>query len=114
MLYPSDYLDAVCTTDGDHELSLNGGDNPALDDGSSSKETLSLQHQSILLLKEDLTIPLDFELRQSGVPGRGLGIFSCRTVNVGECFGPYTGAHGPVLQNPTQDFEVGTYQIVAS
>ncbi|CAF89810.1 unnamed protein product, partial [Tetraodon nigroviridis] len=79
---------------------------PVFEDGSSSKETLSFQHQSIFLTREDLTIPLDFELRQSGVPGRGLGIWSCRTVNIGECFGPYTRAHRPVLQNPIQDFEV--------
>lgn len=111
MLYPSDYLDAVCSSDGDPALSLNMADDPAFADGSSSKETLSFQHESTLLPKEDLTGPLDFELRQSGVPGRGLGIWSCRRVNIGECFGPYTGAHRPVLQNPTQDFEVGTYQM---
>lgn len=111
VLYPSDYLDAVCSSDGNPALSLNVEDDPALDDDSWSKETLSFQHQSILLPK-DLTIPLDFELRESEVPGRGLGIWSCRRINIGECFGPYTGEHRPVLQNPTQDFEVGIYQIL--
>uniref|UniRef100_A0A674NSE8 MDS1 and EVI1 complex locus n=2 Tax=Takifugu rubripes TaxID=31033 RepID=A0A674NSE8_TAKRU len=36
----------------------------------------------------------------SGVPGRRLGIWSCRRINIGECFGPYQGerwTHGPVL-----------------
>lgn len=111
MLYPSDYLDAVCSSDGDPALSLNVADGPTFDDGSWSKETLSFQHRSILLPKEDLTTPLDFELRQSGVPGRGLGIWSCRTVNIGERFGPFTWAHRPVLQNPTKDFEVGIYEM---
>lgn len=113
VLYPSDYSDAVCSSDGDPSFSLNAADDPVFDDGSSSKETLSFQRQSILRPKEDLTIPLDFELRQSGVPGRGLGIWSCRIVSIGECFGPYTRPQRPLLQNHTQDFEVGTNQMVA-
>ena len=113
VLYPSDYSDAVCSSDGDPALSLNVADDPAFDDGSSSKDTKSFQDQSILLPKEDLAISLDFELRQSGVPGRGLGLWSCRTINVGEFLGPYTRAHMPVVQNPTQDFEVGTCQMGA-
>lgn len=109
LLYPVDYLDAVCSPGGDAALSLNTTDDPTLDDDSSSKESLSFQHKSLLLPK-DLTIPLNFELRESGVPGRGLGIWSCRRINIGECFGPYKGERWTVRQSPTQDFEVGTQQ----
>ncbi|XP_056905963.1 histone-lysine N-methyltransferase MECOM isoform X6 [Takifugu flavidus] len=105
LLYPADYLDAVCSSGGDAALSLNTPDDPTLDDDSSSKESLSFQHQSLLLPK-DLTIPLDFELRESGVPGRRLGIWSCRRINIGECFGPYQGERWTVRQSPTRDFEV--------
>lgn len=113
LLYPADYLDAVCSSGADAAPSLNTTDDPMLDDDSSSKESLSFQHKSLLLPK-DLTIPLDFELRESGVPGRRLGIWSCRRINIGECFGPYKGERWTVRQSPTQDFEVGTQQEVIS
>lgn len=110
LLYPADYLEAVCSSGGEAALSLNTADDPTLDDDdSSSKESLSFQHQSLLLPK-DLTIPLDLELRESGAPGRRLGIWSCRRINIGECFGPYKGARWTVRQSPTRDLEVGTQQ----
>lgn len=105
MLYPSGYLDAVCSSAGGPAPSL--ADDPAFDDDSSSKESLSFPHQSGLLPIRDQTIPLDFELRESRVPRGRLGIWSCRRINVGECFGPCKGEHWTALQNPSQDFEVG-------
>uniref|UniRef100_A0A3Q4GAL8 MDS1 and EVI1 complex locus n=1 Tax=Neolamprologus brichardi TaxID=32507 RepID=A0A3Q4GAL8_NEOBR len=79
------------------------------DDESSPQDHLSFQHQSIFFPQEDLSIPFDFELRDSTVPSGGLGIWSRRKVNVGEQFGPYEGEHRPCLQDPTQGWEVGTY-----
>uniref|UniRef100_A0A8D0AE51 Uncharacterized protein n=1 Tax=Sander lucioperca TaxID=283035 RepID=A0A8D0AE51_SANLU len=75
------------------------------DDDSSPQDPLSFQHPSIFLPHEDVAIPLDFELRESAVPGGGFGIWSRRRVNVGERFGPYEGEHMPCLQDPTQGWE---------
>lgn len=112
-LYPSDILDDVCGSDGDPTPSSALPEDlasPSLsDDESSPQDHLSFQHQSIFFPQEDLSIPFDFELRESTVPSGGLGIWSRRKVNVGERFGPYEGEHRPCLQDPTQGWEVGTY-----
>lgn len=110
-IYPSDILDDVCGSDGDPTASSALVEDPVSpplsDDETSPQDSLSFQHQSIFLPQEDLPIPLDFELRESAVSGRGLGIWSCRKVNIGERFGPYEGEHRPCLRDPTQGWEVG-------
>ncbi|XP_035767541.1 histone-lysine N-methyltransferase MECOM isoform X10 [Neolamprologus brichardi] len=109
-LYPSDILDDVCGSDGDPTPSSALPEDPASpslsDDESSPQDHLSFQHQSIFFPQEDLSIPFDFELRDSTVPSGGLGIWSRRKVNVGEQFGPYEGEHRPCLQDPTQGWEI--------
>ncbi|XP_039987330.1 histone-lysine N-methyltransferase MECOM isoform X4 [Xiphias gladius] len=109
-LYSSDILDDVCGSDGDptpsSALAEDPGTPPLSDDEASPQDPLSFQHPSIFLSQEDLTIPLDFELRESAVPGGGRGIWSRRKVNVGERFGPYEGEHRPCLQDPTQGWEI--------
>ncbi|XP_067362924.1 histone-lysine N-methyltransferase MECOM isoform X4 [Channa argus] len=108
-LYPSDILDDVCGSDGDPTASSTLAEDPASpqlsDDAASPQNPLSFPHQSIFL-PQDLSIPLEFELRESTVPDGGLGIWSCRKVNVGERFGPYEGEHRPHLQDPTQGWEI--------
>ncbi|XP_034723652.1 histone-lysine N-methyltransferase MECOM-like [Etheostoma cragini] len=112
-LHPSDILDDVCGSEGDPTPSLALAEDPVSpllsDDDASPQDLLSYQHPSIFLPHEDLPIPLDFELRESTVPGGGFGIWSRRRVNVGERFGPYEGEHMPCLHDPTQGWEVGTY-----
>uniref|UniRef100_A0A3Q1HEA6 MDS1 and EVI1 complex locus n=1 Tax=Anabas testudineus TaxID=64144 RepID=A0A3Q1HEA6_ANATE len=109
-IYPSDILDDVCGSDGDPTASSALVEDPVSpplsDDETSPQDPLSFQRQSIFLTQEDLPIPLDFELRESAVPGGGLGIWSCRKVNVGERFGPYEGEHRPCLRDPTQGWEI--------
>nr|XP_054599392.1 histone-lysine N-methyltransferase MECOM isoform X4 [Nothobranchius furzeri] len=78
-------------------------DDPLSDDELSSH---TIQQPSIFLPQNDLSIPLDFELRESAAPGGALGIWSHRKVNVGECFGPYEGEHRPYLQDPNQGWEI--------
>ncbi|KAL7401262.1 hypothetical protein ABVT39_025629 [Epinephelus coioides] len=108
-LYPSDILDDVCGSDGDPTPSSALAEDPASpplsDDDASPQDHLSFHHP-IFLPPEDLPIPLDFELRESAVPGGGLGIWSRRRVNVGERFGPYEGEHMPCLRDPTQGWEI--------
>lgn len=117
-LYPSDILDDVCGSDGDPTLSSALAEDPSSpplsDDEASPQEPLPFQHSNMFLSQEDLTIPLDFELRESTVAGGGQGIWSCRKVNVGERFGPYVGEHRPCLRDPTQGWEVGREYIKMS
>ncbi|KAM9853768.1 histone-lysine N-methyltransferase MECOM [Aulostomus maculatus] len=109
-LYPSDILDDVCGSDGDPTPSSALAEDPASpplsDDEASPQGPLSFQHSNIFLSQEDLNVPLDFELRQSTVPGGVLGIWSRRSIYVGERFGPYIGEHRPCLQDPTQGWEI--------
>ncbi|KAK1899445.1 Histone-lysine N-methyltransferase MECOM, partial [Dissostichus eleginoides] len=108
-LYPSDILDDVCGSDGDPAPPSALAEDPASpllsDDEASPQHSLSFQHPSIFLPQEDLTVPLDFELRESAVPCGGLGIWSHRRINEGERFGPYEGEHTPYLRDPTQGWE---------
>uniref|UniRef100_A0A667ZQC9 Uncharacterized protein n=1 Tax=Myripristis murdjan TaxID=586833 RepID=A0A667ZQC9_9TELE len=111
-LYPSDILDDVCTSDGDpassSALAEDPPSPPVSGDEASPREPLSYQHQSIYIPQDDLPIPLDFELRESSVPGNILGIWSRRRIDIGERFGPYVGEHKSCLRDPTQGWEVGT------
>ncbi|XP_040929372.1 histone-lysine N-methyltransferase MECOM isoform X7 [Betta splendens] len=104
-LYPSDILNDACASDGDPAASSTLVEDPVSpplsDDEASPQDDLSFQHQSVFL-----PVPLDFELRESAVPGGALGIWSCRTVNVGERFGPYEGEHRACLRDPTQGWEI--------
>lgn len=103
----------MCGSDGDPVPSLGLAEDPASpllsDDDSSPQDNLSFQHHSIFPPEEDLAVPMDFELRESAVPGGGLGIWSLRRIDVGERFGPYEGEHRPSLRDPTQGWEVGRY-----
>lgn len=116
-LYPADILDDICGSDGDPALSLALAEDPASpsfsDDESSLQHHISFQQSGSYSPQEDGTIPLDFELRESAVPGGGLGIWSRKKVKVGEHFGPYEGEHKPCLQDPSQGWEVKqNYNII--
>ncbi|XP_033970493.1 histone-lysine N-methyltransferase MECOM isoform X6 [Trematomus bernacchii] len=109
-LYPSDILDDVCGSDGDpappSALAEDTASPLLSDDEASPQHSLSFQHPSIFLPQEDLTVPVDFELRESAVPCGSLGIWSHRRINEGERFGPYEGEHTPYLRDPTQGWEI--------
>ncbi|KAL6116321.1 uncharacterized protein ACO6RY_00962 [Pungitius sinensis] len=112
-LYPPDILDDVCGSDVDptppSALAEYPTSPPLSEDEASPRHPLSFHHPGIFSPQEELTVPLDFELRESSVAGGGgPGIWSRRRVNVGERFGPYEGEHMPCLRDPTRGWEVGT------
>uniref|UniRef100_A0A673XQ83 MDS1 and EVI1 complex locus n=1 Tax=Salmo trutta TaxID=8032 RepID=A0A673XQ83_SALTR len=65
-------------------------------------------HSALYMPQDEMPVPPDFQLRQSGVPGvgGGLGIWARRTVDVGERLGPYVGEQRACLRDPTQGWEI--------
>ncbi|XP_064830695.1 histone-lysine N-methyltransferase MECOM-like isoform X16 [Oncorhynchus masou masou] len=114
VLYPSDVLDDVCVPDGDPAAPTSAPpaeDSPSpgfsADDDTSPLEP-SPFHSALYMPQDEMPIPPDFLLRQSGVPGGGggLGIWAQRTVEVGERLGPYVGEQRACLRHPTQGWEI--------
>lgn len=110
-LYPTDILDG----DPSQSLALTEDlASPTLsEDEISPHDHLSFHHHSMALTPEDMSVPVDFELRESSVPHTGLGIWTHRKVEVGERFGPYVGEHTACLLDPTQGWEVGQFWTLA-
>ncbi|XP_051933324.1 histone-lysine N-methyltransferase MECOM isoform X3 [Hippocampus zosterae] len=110
---PTDVLDDACGSDGDPVPSSGLAEDPS--SLSLSEEEVSphrpafIQQQqptNMFLPQENLTIPLDFELQQSAVLRGALGIWTRRSLYVGERVGPYLGERTLSLKDPTQGWQI--------
>ncbi|XP_019741575.1 MDS1 and EVI1 complex locus protein EVI1 isoform X5 [Hippocampus comes] len=110
---PTDVLDDACGSDGDPVPSSGPAEDPSSlslsEEEVSPHRPASIQQQqptNIFLPQENLTIPLDFELQQSAVLRGALGIWSRRSLYIGERFGPYLGERTLSLKDPTQGWQI--------
>uniref|UniRef100_A0A673GKV3 Uncharacterized protein n=1 Tax=Sinocyclocheilus rhinocerous TaxID=307959 RepID=A0A673GKV3_9TELE len=56
-------------------------------------------------IPDDIPIPADLELRESSVPGAGLGIWAKVKIHMAERFGPYNGLQSVMVKETTYGWE---------
>uniref|UniRef100_A0A8C9QRM8 PR domain zinc finger protein 16 n=1 Tax=Spermophilus dauricus TaxID=99837 RepID=A0A8C9QRM8_SPEDA len=68
-------------------------------------------YEAPVYIPEDIPIPPDFELRESSIPGAGLGIWAKRKMEVGERLGPCVAAPRAALKEADFGWEVSILSL---
>ncbi|XP_058530412.1 histone-lysine N-methyltransferase PRDM16 isoform X1 [Ochotona princeps] len=71
-------------------------------------------YEAPVYIPDDIPVPPDFELRESSIPGAGLGIWARKRMEAGERFGPYAAAPRAALKETGFGWEHVLAEVDAS